>query len=79
MCEPIAFQGEFAGIGTPSPDVLRVAIGEGLTGWVAQHNRDDPARRRRDADPRGRQIGERPRRGVDAPRPDDLRDRASWA
>jgi diguanylate cyclase (GGDEF)-like protein len=58
LCEPIAFHGEFAGIGTPTPEMLRVAIGEGLTGWVAQHNRSirlgDAA-----TDPRGRQIGER--------------------
>jgi diguanylate cyclase (GGDEF)-like protein len=58
MCEPIAFHGEFAGIGTPTPEMLRIAIGDGLTGWVAQHNRSI---RLGDAtsDPRGRQIGER--------------------
>jgi diguanylate cyclase (GGDEF)-like protein len=38
-CEPIAFQGEFMGIGTPSAEMLRVNVGEGLTGWVALHNR----------------------------------------
>ncbi len=38
-CEPIAFQGEFMGIGTPSAQMLRVKVGEGLTGWVALHNR----------------------------------------
>ena len=73
MCEPIAFHGEFAGIGTPTADMLRVAIGEGLTGWVAQHNRSirlgdaaiGPAR------PPGRRAA---RRGVDAHRPDVLRD-----
>jgi diguanylate cyclase (GGDEF)-like protein len=58
VCEPIAFHGEFQGIGTPTGDMLRVAIGEGLTGWVAAHNRSirlgDAG-----ADPRGRQVGER--------------------
>ena len=36
-CEPIAFQGVFDS--APDPDVarLRVRIGEGLTGWVAEH------------------------------------------
>jgi diguanylate cyclase (GGDEF)-like protein len=37
-CEPIAFQGEFMGIGRPSLDMLRVPVGTGLTGWVALHN-----------------------------------------
>src|SRR3954462_5263779 len=57
MCEPIAFHGEFQGIGTPSAEMLRLRIGEGLTGWVALHNRSmrvgDAA-----SDPRGRQVGE---------------------
>jgi GAF domain-containing protein len=57
VCEPIAFQGEFAGIGTPSKELLRVGIGDGLTGWVALHNTTirigDAA-----TDPRGRQVGE---------------------
>ncbi len=56
LCEPIAFQGQFLGIGRPSPEMLRVRIGEGLTGWVALHNQTirlgDAA-----ADPRGRQVG----------------------
>ena len=38
ICEPIAFHGEFEGIGLLTPDVLRLRIGEGLTGWVAEHN-----------------------------------------
>ncbi|HUQ43810.1 MAG TPA: EAL domain-containing protein [Candidatus Limnocylindria bacterium] len=37
-CEPIAFQGVFLGTTDPDPEVLRVRIGEGLTGWVAEHN-----------------------------------------
>ena len=37
MCEPIGFQGEFMGATNPDPSVLRVAIGNGLTGWVAAH------------------------------------------
>ena len=56
MCEPIAFQGEMAEIGTPTPEALRLRVGEGLTGWVAQHNTTirlaDAA-----ADPRAVQIG----------------------
>ncbi len=57
LCEPIAFHGEFLGIGTPTADMLRVRIGDGLTGWVALHNR---SMRLGDAalDPRGRQVGE---------------------
>ena len=38
MCEPIAFQGEFMGIGRPTTEMLRVPIGTGLTGWVARNN-----------------------------------------
>src|SRR5262245_23859025 len=36
-CEPIAFQGVFMGSPDPEPELLRVRIGEGLTGWVAAH------------------------------------------
>ena len=36
-CEPIAFQGVFMGRSDPEPELLRVRIGEGLTGWVAEH------------------------------------------
>jgi diguanylate cyclase (GGDEF)-like protein/excisionase family DNA binding protein len=36
-CEPIAFQGVFMGRADPEPELLRVRIGEGLTGWVAEH------------------------------------------
>src|SRR5204862_7622801 len=36
-CEPIAFQGVFLGVPDPSPEQLRVQIGRGLTGWVAEH------------------------------------------
>ena len=38
MCEPIAFHGEVSGIGALNREVLRLRIGEGLTGWVAEHN-----------------------------------------
>jgi diguanylate cyclase (GGDEF)-like protein len=57
MCEPVAFQGEFAGIGRPSADQLRMRVGEGLTGWVAANNQ---TLRLADAagDPRGRMVGE---------------------
>ncbi|HET9680417.1 MAG TPA: EAL domain-containing protein, partial [Candidatus Limnocylindrales bacterium] len=36
-CEPIAFQGVFMGSPNPSPEQLRVKVGHGLTGWVAEH------------------------------------------
>ena len=36
-CEPIAFQGVFMGRPDPEPELLRVRIGEGLTGWVAEN------------------------------------------
>ncbi len=56
VCEPIAFQGEFMGIGRPSMEQIRVRIGDGLTGWVALHGRTmrlgDAA-----ADPRAVQVG----------------------
>ena len=39
MCEPVAFAGIFMGTAEPDPAALRVAIGEGLTGWVAEHGR----------------------------------------
>ena len=56
-CEPIAFQGEFMGIGRPTTEQLRLRIGEGITGWVALHNR---TLRLGDAagDPRARQVGD---------------------
>ena len=38
-CEPIAFQGTFMGTHEPDAASLRVAIGEGLTGWVAANDR----------------------------------------
>jgi diguanylate cyclase (GGDEF)-like protein len=36
-CEPIAFQGIFLGRPDPPPEALRVRVGAGLTGWVAEH------------------------------------------
>jgi diguanylate cyclase (GGDEF)-like protein/PAS domain S-box-containing protein len=56
MCEPIAFGGVFLGTADPSPDLLRVEIGRGLTGWVAANNtpvRVADARR----DPRRLSVG----------------------
>ena len=38
ICEPIAFQGVFMGTADPTPDMLRVPLGVGLTGWVGLHN-----------------------------------------
>ncbi|HLA15297.1 MAG TPA: diguanylate cyclase [Candidatus Limnocylindrales bacterium] len=56
-CEPIAFRGRFAGVEEPSVEMLRVRIGEGLTGWVAAHNESvrlgDAA-----ADPRRLSVGQ---------------------
>ena len=38
MCEPIAFNGTFGGKANPSFDELRMPVGQGLTGWAAEHN-----------------------------------------
>ncbi len=38
MCEPITFQGAFMGIDAPTAEMLRCRVGDGLTGWVAEHN-----------------------------------------
>ncbi len=38
MCEPIAFGGTFLGVTDPSARLLRVPIGEGVTGWAAAHD-----------------------------------------
>jgi diguanylate cyclase (GGDEF)-like protein len=37
MCEPVAFEGTFLGSTEPDTATLRMAIGEGITGWVAEH------------------------------------------
>jgi len=37
-CEPVAFRGTFGGSRNPDPALLRVALGDGLTGWAAAHN-----------------------------------------
>ena len=72
MCEPIAFQGVFLGATNPDPETLRVAVGRGLTGWVAAHGEIGPARRRLERPAHaGRPLDRRP--GVDAPRADDVR------
>ena len=55
-CEPIAFQGEFMGIGRPSTEQLRMKIGEGLTGWVALNSRTIRIGDA-EADPRARHVG----------------------
>ena len=56
MCEPLAFEGTFLGTTKPALESLRVPIGKGLTGWVAEHGRPvrlgDAAR-----DPRGWVVG----------------------
>ena len=60
MCEPIAFEGTFLGTTEPDMATLRMPIGQGLTGWVAEHGR---ALRLGDAtsDPRGVVVGDRER------------------
>jgi diguanylate cyclase (GGDEF)-like protein len=55
MCEPIAFQGTFGGDPNPSFDKLRMPIGVGLTGWVAEHNQTILSADA-DTDPRSRRI-----------------------
>ncbi|HEX8940997.1 MAG TPA: diguanylate cyclase [Candidatus Limnocylindrales bacterium] len=39
VCEPVAFKGRFMGVEDPSPEMLRVPVGVGLTGWVAANGR----------------------------------------
>jgi diguanylate cyclase (GGDEF)-like protein len=57
MCEPLAFEGTMFGTTTPPAESLRIAVGHGLTGWVAEHGLPvrlgDAAR-----DPRGVVVGE---------------------
>lgn len=55
-CEPIGFDGTFMGVERPTPEMLRLPIGTGLTGWVAAHNK---VVRSGDAanDPRARRVG----------------------
>ena len=56
MCEPLAFEGTLFGTTSPPFESLRIAVGEGLTGWVAKHGLPvrlgDAAR-----DPRGLIVG----------------------
>jgi diguanylate cyclase (GGDEF)-like protein/excisionase family DNA binding protein len=56
-CEPIAFQGVFMGRADPGPELLRVRIGEGLTGWVAEHGESILLGNAHD-DPRSMIVGE---------------------
>ena len=43
VCEPIAFHGEFAGIGRADRGHAAAPVGDGLTGWVALAQPLDPA------------------------------------
>jgi diguanylate cyclase (GGDEF)-like protein len=56
MCEPLAFEGTLFGTTDPPLESLRIAVGQGLTGWVAKHGLPvrlgDAAR-----DPRGLIVG----------------------
>ena len=38
MCEPIAFRGTFLGSTEPDWNEFRFPVGEGVTGWAAEHN-----------------------------------------
>ena len=57
---------------TSSIDLLRCKVGEGLTGWVAEHNEALVDRRCRDRSAAGPDRPDR-RTRVDAPRPDGVR------
>ncbi|HET9613993.1 MAG TPA: diguanylate cyclase [Candidatus Limnocylindrales bacterium] len=37
-CEVLGWKGSIGGTAQPNADSLRVAVGEGITGWVAAHN-----------------------------------------
>jgi diguanylate cyclase (GGDEF)-like protein len=39
MCEPLAFEGSIPGGTAPPLESLRIPVGQGLTGWVAEHGR----------------------------------------
>jgi diguanylate cyclase (GGDEF)-like protein/PAS domain S-box-containing protein len=54
VCEPVAFSGVFEGSTDPDPELLRMPIGTGLTGWVAQH--DTPLRIRDSSHERRRRV-----------------------
>ena len=71
-CEPIAFQGVFMGVEDVSIDLLRCKVGEGLTGWVAEHNEALVIGDAEDRSPAGPDRPDR-RTRVDAPRPDGVR------
>jgi diguanylate cyclase (GGDEF)-like protein/excisionase family DNA binding protein len=55
MCEPIAFKGTFGGDPNPGSDKLRMPVGRGLTGWVAEHNQTILSADA-DADPRSHRV-----------------------
>ena len=70
---PIAFEGRVGAYEQVDMSLLTCTLGEGFTGWVAQHGEPilvNDANR----DPRGATIaGDRRRRRIDARRPDALR------
>ena len=55
-CEPVAFQGVFMGTRNPTTEQLRVSVGVGLTGWVAEHG-DSILSGDAEADPRSVVVG----------------------
>ena len=71
---PVAMKGQVGEYVDETPDQLRVAVGEGITGWVAEHGVAGQPRRRRQRPASRHHPGHRGRpRRVDAARPDDLR------
>ena len=71
---PVAMQGQVGEYVDETPDQLKVTVGEGITGWVAEHARRPEPRRRRQRPARRHDPGHRGRpRRVDAARADDLR------
>ena len=70
---PIAFEGVVGTYDDVDFELLRCKMGEGFTGWVAQHG-EPLLVNDANADPRGVSIaGNRRRRRIDARRPDALR------
>ena len=57
---PVAMQGQIGEYYDETPDQLRVKVGEGITGWVAEHRvAAEPPRRRATTHARTRSPGRR--------------------
>ena len=71
---PVAMQGQVGEYVDETPDQLRVAVGEGITGWVAENRVGPVPARCRQGPPGEHDPGHRGRpRRIDAPRADALR------